>query len=184
MLSTHVLAGGVLGLVFSVFTPYSASLLVMMGMIFSTFPDLDVLFEHRKTFHRPFQYSLLFLLLLFSLFFYQSLVLTLLTAGIGSITLHSISEIFSQGRNLGSGGKNEKAVFNHPSGSWIEARDLVRVGGRLDLLLSLLLFIPLFMAGSLLVKIAAGVTIFYGSLHYIFNSSVKEEFISIDKRFH
>lgn len=55
MVTSHLLFGILLGLSIGSFTGLEG--LVVFSALGAVFPDLDMFFEHRKTFHRPF-YSL------------------------------------------------------------------------------------------------------------------------------
>ena len=163
MLSSHVLAGGVLGMLVSTVFDFPVSLLVLTGMAASLIPDLDFLLEHRKTLHRPFQYLLLSITSTFFIGFNASMAF--LSVIFGSMSLHSITEVISQPE-----GKKEDgcAVYDHLRCEWISQRNLFMVGSATDLIISTLLFLSIAVYGGFSVRLASSVALLFGVLRFFF----------------
>lgn len=144
MLPTHILAGGTLGLILSILEPQLQIPLIMAGMIAGVVPDLDMLHKHRRTLHRPIQYSLSFGILILVYYLTMETFLLLLSSFTGSLVLHTTSEILGQGKTMNSNlKKDQRCVYNHVNGRWIKPLRLIKVGSFKDLLSSLILSIPL-----------------------------------------
>ncbi|MFB6174867.1 MAG: hypothetical protein ABEJ87_02730 [Candidatus Nanohalobium sp.] len=173
MLSTHILTGGCLGLIYSLFTGDTQALLVFIGMISSVFPDMDFFLDHRKTLHRPLEYSILGLFAagFYSLSHVNALLLVSLI--LVSMGLHSFSEIFSEPRSLD--GKGSKAVFNHLNGRWMEAQEWTEVGSLRDFLLTCFRAIPLFLVQNIFIRGFTFLMVAYGVVHYLLNELFREK---------
>ncbi len=98
MFSTHILAGASLGLLSFLISPKLVPVAVLAGMIGGFLPDTDMLLEHRKTTHRPFQFLILTLIFSTAMIFQTGAYLVFLTFLLASMTLHRFMEIFSNGK--------------------------------------------------------------------------------------
>ncbi|MFB6114932.1 MAG: metal-dependent hydrolase, partial [Candidatus Nanohalobium sp.] len=129
------------------------------------FPDLDMVFNHRKTLHFPVIYTVLTAVLAPVMFSRPSTVSIAVFYFLLSAAVHSWIDIFG-------GGLEEKpwipssnrAVYSHVLGKWFMPKRWIRYDGAPeDLLLSLLLGIPLYfyytdelVKGLILTLLAAG----------------------------
>ncbi|MFB6242116.1 MAG: metal-dependent hydrolase [Candidatus Nanosalina sp.] len=144
MFSTHILAGGTLGLIATFFAPQLVPLAVLGGMIGGFLPDVDMFAEHRKTGHRPFQYLILTTLLLAAAYIQTTQALIFASFLFASMTLHGFMEIYSNGKTMRPQEEtDDRAVYNHLKGEWIEPKRWVLCSSKEDLAIMLLVAAPL-----------------------------------------
>lgn len=134
MVTSHVLFGILVGLSVSTWTGIEG--LLLFSALGAVFPDLDMFFEHRKTFHRPFQFLGLSILM-FGLFRFSPLFLVpavfLLEA-----SLHSFMDVLCNGKTMRPWKvKDDRAVYDHLRGKWIRPLRFFYDGSPLDLAISL-----------------------------------------------
>jgi hypothetical protein len=138
MLTTHILAGASLGLLFLSSDPEVVFPVMIVGLFGSIFPDLDMFAEHRKTLHRPFQ--MLIVSALFALVFTVYSVQAILLAAVFtfSMSLHCFMDILSNGKTMHPRtDPDDRAVYNRVTDSWIEPRRLVLDGSVPDMILTI-----------------------------------------------
>lgn len=184
MLPTHILAGGVIGLVLSVLALEMQVSMICVGMIASVLPDLDMLLEHRKTLHRPLQFSL-FAIALFGLYLaFNTSLLLLLSVIFASAGLHTVSEILGQGKTMNPDlKKDNRCVYNHLKRVWIKPRRLIKVGSFRDLVLSAIFSIPLLAIGDQLVSIMSILILVAGVIQFLLNDWITKNMLSDYDRF-
>lgn len=180
MFSTHILAGGSLGLLASFFAPELVPAAVLGGMIGGFAPDFDMFTEHRKDGHRPFQYLILTAVLLTAMIFHSSAYLVFAGFFTASMTLHSFMEIFSNGKTMRpEENPDDRAVYNHVTGNWIEPRRWVLCSSERDLLLMFMVSIPMIYSGIYLVPALAVEA--WGALYYFISDRVLEMMEGYDR---
>ena len=145
---THALMGGLIGASSAVLAPELFLSAVATAYIGGLFPDLDLVFNHRKTLHFPVIYSTISaVLILFSILAgRQSAVLA--SYFVFSAAVHSWID------TLGGGleerpweGTTDKGVYSHTLGRWLPPLQIVRYDGAPeDFLLTLVFALSLFLA--------------------------------------
>lgn len=138
MLATHAVLGGFLGLFFLPFGADFVSQAVLVGMLGSVIPDLDMIAEHRKTLHRPFQMFAAFSLFLAIFIFYPAHHIALISLFVFSMSLHCFMDVLSNGKTMRPReNPDDRAVYNHISQEWIKPKRLVLEGSLPDILLTI-----------------------------------------------
>lgn len=146
MTTTHIAIGMTLAYGLVALFPSFTTVVLVVAIVASIFPDLDVLFEHRKTLHFPVYYAL------FSL---PTAALAVrwpsaLTVGLFTFLLfawiHSVSDIFGGGAEARPWEVDStRAVYVHLTNRWIPPDTGVRYDGSPeDLALVLLFSVPAF----------------------------------------
>jgi hypothetical protein len=144
MISTHVLMGANLGLIIGMFEPSLGTAAIAAGVLGSIIPDLDMMAEHHRTLHRPFQFLGVTgaLYLIFTATASNLAAFTLFTAAAAS--LHSFSDILSQGKTKHPEvKKDERAVYNHLGNKWMKPKRIINEASSRDLAATTILAIPL-----------------------------------------
>lgn len=145
MITSHVLVGILLGSSFGAWTGFNG--LVLFSALGAVFPDLDMFMEHRKTFHRPFQFILLSIPL-FAALTYSPLFL-IPAVFLLEASVHSFMDVLCNGKTMRPWKvKDDRAVYNHLKGEWIRPLRFFYDGSPIDLAVSL--------------STAALITFFYG----------------------
>jgi hypothetical protein len=145
MLPTHILAGMLLGAAVASFAPGESSVLLLAGAIGGMLPDIDmVVGEHRQTLHFPVYYmaaaavSGIAALTVHPLF--TAITVFFLGAGV-----HCLMDVLGGGKELRPWeGTDDRAVYNHATGSWVMARRYFYAGSVTDLAISIIAAILLF----------------------------------------
>ncbi|QSG02570.1 metal-dependent hydrolase [Natranaeroarchaeum sulfidigenes] len=130
MLTTHVLAGLALALPVVVFVPELAPAAVVAGGVGGAFPDFDMYFGHRRTFHFPVYYTALAVPAVGVAVTVPQLLTITVAVGLAAAALHCLMDIFGGGLELRPWeGRSERAVYDHYHGRWIAPRRLIRYDG-------------------------------------------------------
>lgn len=136
MITSHLLVGLFIGFSASSLTGIEG--LVLFSALGSVFPDLDMFMEHRKTFHRPFQFLILSVTLF--TFYGFSVMLLLPTILFLNASIHSLMDVLCNGKTMRPWRvKDDRAVYNHIKNEWIRPLRFFYDGSPVDLSLSLLL---------------------------------------------
>jgi hypothetical protein len=170
MLATHALVGGFLGLFFLPFGSAFASQAVLVGMLGSVIPDLDMIAEHRETLHRPFQMLAVFSLFAVIFAFYPLHQVVLVAIFAFSMSLHCFMDVLSNGKTMRPlENPDDRAVYNHVSERWIKPKRFVLEGSFPDILLTVFFGAALITALPDYALLFAGVIasgLFYTGLSY------------------
>lgn len=178
MLSTHILSGGVVGLALSYAAPEIAVPLVVIGMIAGLLPDLDMFAEHRKTFHRPVEFTMMFLGAITVFAAGSDPGVLLVSVFFGSMAVHSVSEILGQGKTKNPDlKKDDRAVYNHVAEEWFEPARKVGVGSAPDLLLTLVLTAPLIATGNPWIVLLSFIAVVEGVLHFLIDDWITKSLL-------
>ncbi len=130
MATSHSLIGALLAVPLMFIYPEFSFIAVSSGFLGGLFPDLDVLFEHRKTMHFPIYYSLLVLPALVLLVVNPGLYTVAGFCFISSAAVHSVMDIFGSGPTARPWSDPiDKAVYNHFRGFWFEPRRRISYSG-------------------------------------------------------
>ena len=129
MFTTHLLIGVVIAIV------YDPSLIFII-IAGSVFPDIDILFSHRRTAHAPFVF------LISSLIVY--IISPLSFVFLFMCSLHSFIDILgSKSMEPWKEESTNKSVYNHISEKWIVTETIIYDGSKEDFILSTILLIPI-----------------------------------------
>lgn len=142
MVLTHIAVGGMLAGAFSLE-------LVVAGMIGGLVPDLDILtWQHRKDLHFPVYYTVAAVSGLVSVLYSGSVAWTYITAFFASAALHCWMDAFGGGLEPRPWlQKDDRGVYDHYRGKWIETRHWVYDGSPGDLSLMLAAVAGLYLMG-------------------------------------
>ncbi len=178
MLSTHLLAGGLVGLLSAVLAPGHLVLLVAAGAIGGLFPDLDLLLEHRKTLHRPFQFTALFLALSGLYLAVQEPLVLVATAAAGGLVSHVAADILSQGKTKDPAhAKSDRVCYDHVHRRWLAPMNLVNVGSGRDLLLTYLFAAPFLLTGELVIRLFGAGAAVFGTAWFLMKDTVTNDLL-------
>lgn len=137
MITTHLLGGLLLGSLINSYIGLPG--LVVVSALGAVFPDFDMFFEHRKTFHRPFQFLFLAVAVSVASVLFAN-YLMLLSVFVLSAAVHSFTDILCNGKTMRPWKvKDDRAVYDHIRGKWIAPKRFFYDGSRVDLGLSFLL---------------------------------------------
>lgn len=139
MVTTHVLVGVLLGALVSSVAPTAAAVPVVAGAVGGVFPDLDMVLDHRRTFHYPVYFPLVAGVLAMVAVWVPTPLVVALTVAVGAAGLHSVMDVFSGGQELRPWERvDDRAVFDHHSNRWLRARRVVYSGSPGDFVLGAL----------------------------------------------
>jgi hypothetical protein len=130
MATTHAFVGLALASAVAAVAPELAVPAAVGGAAGGLFPDLDLVGAHRKTLHYPVYYSVLAV----PAAAWAALTPGALSVGAAlflvSAALHSASDMFGGGLELKPWeGTSDRAVYVHPTRTWIRPRRWVRYDG-------------------------------------------------------
>jgi hypothetical protein len=161
--ATHALMGMVIALSSLHIFPGFFELAVIAGFLGGIFPDLDMVFQHRKTLHYPVIYLILGVV---------ASAVAVLSPGFWTIgtafflvssALHSWIDILGGGlEEKPWKGESDRAVYSRVLDRWFEPRQWIRYDGAPeDFLLCLVLAVPVYMTveGSLELLVIATVLV-------------------------
>lgn len=148
MMSTTHAAMGLTGACLLV--PVSPELAAVAGVAAvagGVFPDLDIVFEHRKTFHHPEGYAVAALLAGGYSILNPAIYPVAVAAFLASAALHSLTDVFGGGLGLRPWeADDDRGIYLHLSGRWIPPRRWIRYDGAPeDLVVAVLFSIPPFL---------------------------------------
>jgi len=145
MVTTHALIGLLAATGLSALAPGHLELIGLAGILGGIIPDLDMPFNHRKTFHYPFISTGLALTAL-GIAIAWTIPMTIAAAAcLIGIALHATSDTI--GGDLSQRPwkqEGDKAVYDHLTNQWLPAQRYIRYDGSPeDLVLYVILAIPL-----------------------------------------
>ncbi len=167
MVTTHALAGVVLGLVAGAVSPAAGPVVVVAAMAGGLFPDLDVVTVHRQTLHYPVYYSLAASGGLVAAGIVSSTQLLAVALFFTSAAVHSLMDVLGGGLSLRPWeATSNRAVYEHLRERWHTPRRLIPYDGSpADLMLAVLFGLPglVFLTGRLRVIVGGllGVSVIY-----------------------
>lgn len=168
-----------LGILLSLFHPSLAGVAVTAGILGSILPDLDMMAEHHRTLHRPFQFLVITAAFYTIFWFTNSTFSAFLFFGVGAATVHSFSDILSQGKTKHPEvSKDDRAVFNHLAGEWMEPKRLVNEGSRRDLFMTFVLAVPPFMFLKGFFVYFTALAVIFGSTQFYLRDWFTKEYLS------
>lgn len=144
MIFTHILVGALLGTGVALLYPDLLSIAVAAGFIGGGFPDLDMLFTHRRTLHFPILYSIATIALAGILLIWPMAITIGGFCFILSAAIHSLTDVLGGGKEMRPWRKtDDRAVYNHVTRTWIEPWRVFYDGSVVDLILTAVLAVVL-----------------------------------------
>jgi hypothetical protein len=130
MTTTHAAMGLAAASLLSPASPELATTAGLAALAGGVFPDLDVVFAHRKTLHHPEGYTVAGVLALAIAVLQPGVWTVAVAAFLLSAAVHSLSDVLGGG--LGRRpweADDERGIYLHLSGRWVPPRRLVRYDG-------------------------------------------------------
>ena len=130
MSTTHAAVGATLAVLAVPVAPDLAGVAALGAIAGGAFPDLDVLFDHRKTLHYPEHYWPVAVAALAVAAMRPGVMTVAAAAFLASAAIHSVMDVFGGG--LGRrpwAGDDDRGVYSHLNGRWIPPRRWVRYDG-------------------------------------------------------
>lgn len=145
MIFTHVLMGALFGVVVALLYPNSLLIAVVAGLFGGGFPDLDMIFVHRRTLHFPALYSAAAIVLGFVLLVRPTPVTIAVFCFVGAAAVHSLTDVLGGGKEMRPWLETDnRAVYNHVTESWHTPWRVFYDGSMADLFLSITIAAVLF----------------------------------------
>jgi hypothetical protein len=130
MVTTHAFVGLALASAVVAVAPEFAVAAAVGGAAGGILPDLDLLAAHRKTLHFPVYYSVLAVPAVAVAAVAPSTATVAAALFLVSAAVHSASDAFGGGLELKPWeGTSDRAVFVHPTNTWVRPRRLIRYDG-------------------------------------------------------
>ncbi|WP_135533769.1 metal-dependent hydrolase [Halostella pelagica] len=144
MVTTHAFVGLALASAVVAVAPEFAVAAAVGGAAGGIFPDLDLLAAHRKTLHFPVYYTGLAVPAVVGAAVAPSTTTVAAALFLVSAAVHSASDAFGGGLELKPWeGTSDRAVFLHPTKTWVRPRRWVRYDGSPeDFVLGALVSVP------------------------------------------
>jgi len=163
MSTTHAAMGTVLAAPLVWIAPEFATIAGVAAYAGGIFPDLDVVYRHRRALHYPAYYWLLGVPVVGLAVLFPGPATVAAAAGLLSAAVHSAVDALGGGLGLRPWATDDdRGVYLHPRGRWLRAREVVRYDGAPeDLLLAAALTVPAALAfdGPLRVVLLAGLAV-------------------------
>ncbi|WP_233752221.1 MULTISPECIES: metal-dependent hydrolase [Halostella] len=130
MATTHAFVGLALASAVAALDPALAMPAAVGGAAGGLFPDLDLAGAHRKTLHYPVYYSVLAVPAVALAVLFPSALAVAAALFLVSAAVHSASDMFGGGLELKPWeATSDRAVYVHPTRTWIRPRRWVRYDG-------------------------------------------------------
>lgn len=127
---THALMGAFLALPALVLSPEYVIYAAIGGLAGGLFPDLDLVFKHRKTLHFPFYYSIAAVAAAVSVMIWTTAPAVFTAYFLVAAAVHSLVDVFGGGLETRPWKQtSDRAVYSHLHGRWFEPRRGVRYDG-------------------------------------------------------
>lgn len=156
MTPTHTAMGASVAALLAPVAPEFAAIAALSAIAGGAFPDLDILFEHRKTLHFPERYWLLAVPLVAIAAVWPGIWTVSAAAFVVSAALHSGTDAFGGGLGLRPWAvDDQRGVYAHRRGRWIPPRRWVRYDGAPEDLLvaAVLSVLPLVVFDGLVARV-------------------------------
>jgi hypothetical protein len=130
MATTHVLAGILLGLGALAVAPVESSAVVLAAALGGLFPDVDLLWEHRRTLHFPGWGTIAALIATAVAVVVPTVATVSVAAFFAAMALHAVSDALGGGLSLRPWvPSSDRGVYEHVRGRWHRPRRLIRYDG-------------------------------------------------------
>lgn len=141
MTTTHAAMGLTAASLLYPVSPEFATVAGLGAVAGGVFPDLDLMFEHRKTLHHPELYTAAALVAVVVAVLRPSVTTVAMAAFAATASLHSITDVLGGGLGLRPWeGDDDRGIYLHLSSRWIPPRRWVRYDGAPEDLLAVLVF--------------------------------------------
>lgn len=183
MVFTHAAISLLIGVVAFSFVP--SPFVIIAVVLAGILPDLDLIFEHRKTFHRPFQCLIGSVLLSAVYLFSGNLLFSVGAIAFLSMSCHSVLDLLSNGKTAHPRKeRDERGVYNHLEESWINPRRLVTDGSAGDfMILAVSGLAAIYVSGLTRVKMFAAVLVAGGFIYAVFMMHFRDPLLGDYDRF-
>lgn len=130
MVTTHALAGAVLGTLVFLLAPEVGVLPVAAAAAGGLFPDFDLYSGHRKTLHFPVYYSIAAAVVGLVAFVVPTTLSIAAALFLVGAAVHSVMDAFGGGLELKPWqATSERAVYDHYRGRWVAPKRWIRYDG-------------------------------------------------------
>jgi hypothetical protein len=130
MATTHVLAGICLGLVAATVAPVETGTAVLAAALGGLFPDIDLLWEHRRTLHFPAWGTVAAVLTTAVAVVVPTTATVAAAVFLASMALHAVSDVIGGGLSLRPWlPSSDRGVYEHLRGRWHPPRRWIRYDG-------------------------------------------------------
>ncbi|MFB6176259.1 MAG: metal-dependent hydrolase [Halobaculum sp.] len=130
MATTHVLAGICLGLVTAAVAPVETGTAVLAAALGGLFPDIDLLWDHRRTLHFPAWGSIAALGATAVAVVVPTTATVAVAVFLASMALHAVSDVIGGGLSLRPWiPSSDRGVYEHLRGRWHPPRRWIRYDG-------------------------------------------------------
>ncbi len=174
MAVTHALIGLLLAISSAWIWPEMIFYAALGGFIGGIFPDLDLAFNHRKTFHFPVIFSIVTLVAGTATLFNPSNLTIAVFYFFLSATIHSWIDIFGGGLEARPWiPSDDRGVYSHTLGKWFEPRRWIRYDGSPeDLVLSTAIAVPCYLFYSGLFQDIVVLTVLTGGIYTLLRKKI------------
>lgn len=178
MSSTHAAMGLAVVSLFADTMPEYAWVAAVAAIAGGIFPDLDVLFEHRKTLHHPEIYPIATVIATAIAVSQPAVETVSLAVFLGAAALHSLSDVFGGGLGLRPWeNDDQRGIYLHFADRWLPAKEWVRYDGAPeDLVLVILFSIPPVLAYDGIIRTAIAVGIAGSAVYVLLRKRLDEIF--------
>lgn len=130
MATTHAFVGAALASVTLILAPDAAPVALAAGFVGGIVPDLDVAFDHRRTFHFPVFGSITATVLVIIAAFAPSTATIALAAFVVAAAVHPVMDHLGGSRETRPWLRTtDRAVYDHYGNRWLLARRWIRYDG-------------------------------------------------------
>lgn len=174
MAVTHGLIGLLLAITSIAIWPEMIFYAALGGYLGGIFPDLDLAFNHRKTFHFPVIFSISTLMMGLIIILYPSIVSIAVFYFFLSAAIHSWIDIFGGGLEARPWiPSDDRGVYSHTLEKWFKPKRWIRYDGSPeDLLLSTLIAIPCYLFYSNIFQDLVVLTLLTGGIYTILRKKI------------
>lgn len=167
MAATHALMGLLLGISSQWVWPELLFYAALGGFIGGVFPDLDLLFNHRRTLHFPVGFPILAIISGTAAFIAPSATTAAAFYFFLSAAVHSLIDVLGGGLETRPWiPSSDRAVYSHTLGKWLSPRRWIRYDGSPeDLILTILLAIPCYLFYTGIIQDAVVITVLLGGIY-------------------
>lgn len=145
MVTTHIFVGALLGSLTAFVAPEYVLYATVVGAMGGGFPDLDLVFYHRKTFHYPLYFSAVAAIAGLLTILIPATATVLIAFFLIGAAAHSLMDVFGGDLGMRPWERNDdRGVYDHYRGKWVAPRRWVPYDGSpQDVVLLSVLALPL-----------------------------------------
>lgn len=181
MAFTHILVGILLSAGISQLAGLSVTPFMIAGAVGGLFPDIDLLFTHRKTFHYPFIFPILTIISVAIYAVVQLETLLFLTAFMAAAAAHSAMDVLGGGKEMRPWREtDDRAVYDHLRQRWVKPLRLFYDGSLPDLILAIISAVGILYAVSsgadVIISLLVVLAIIYTLLRRVVTQWIPEDY--------